>query len=53
MRKFTIKRYKGKYNDGFYALKKNGETLVQIEDRGDEVVLHAVSKKVKFSRREG
>jgi len=53
MRQFTIKKYDGKYNDGFYALKKGGEVLVQIEDKEDEVVLHAVDKKVRFNRREG
>lgn len=53
MRKFTIKKYKGRFNDGYYALKKGGEVLVQIEDRGEEVILHAVDKRVRFSRREG
>jgi len=53
MRVFSIKKYKGKYNDGYYALKKGGETLVQIEDKGEDVVLHAVDKRVKFNRREG
>jgi len=51
MRKFSIKRYKGKFNNGFYALKSGGDILVQIEDKGDEIVLHAVTKKVKFNRR--
>ena len=54
MRKFTIKKYDGKFNSGFYALKKDGKTIVQIEDMcDDEIVLHAVDERVKFSRREG
>jgi len=53
MRRFTIKKYDGKFNEGFYALKKGSEVLVQIEDRGDEVILHAVDRKVRFNRREG
>jgi len=52
MRRFTIKKYDGKLNNGFYALKKGGEVLVQIEDREDEVVLHAVDRRVRFNRRE-
>jgi len=53
MRRFTIKKYDGKYNDGFYALKKGGEVLVQIEDKENEIVLHAVDRRVRFNRREG
>lgn len=53
MRRFTIKKYDGKYNEGFYALKKDGIILVQIEDGEEEVVLHTVDKRVRFNRREG
>ena len=52
MRKFTIKRYKGKYNNGFYALKKNGKTIAMIQDRDvGEIIFHAVDDRVKFNRR--
>jgi len=53
MRRFTIKKYDGKYNDGFYAIKRLGKVIVHIEDKEDEVVLHAIDKKVKLNRREG
>ena len=53
MRIFTIKKYEGKLNNGFYAVKKKGKIIVQIEDKDDEVVLHAIDNKVKFNRRTG
>lgn len=53
MRKFTIKKYAGKFNAGFYALKKGDDVIAQVEERANVIVLHAIDKRVRFNRREG
>jgi len=53
MRRFTIKKYDGKLNNGFYAIKRLGKTIAHIEDKEDAVIFHAIDKKVKLNRREG
>jgi len=53
MRMFTIMKFEGKLNQNFYAIKRNGEIIIHIENKDDEIVLHAIDKKVKFNRRIG